>query len=156
MYSFFSTTFSAVQLYKHSESWYMTWIDEKTWSSNPYCFLLQHSYGVILFFFYIPELSGGPLSDEYTLIQFHAHWGSDDSKGAEHTINGRQYSAEVKAFCFKSWIPTLRSWVQIPPVRTFFSFHQSKIISKVLFILQFFISILDFFFVCVVCLNLIE
>lgn len=41
-------------------------------------------------------LTGGPLGNNvYRLIQFHLHWGSDDSKGAEHTIDGKVYSAEL-------------------------------------------------------------
>ncbi|KAL8570501.1 hypothetical protein ACOMHN_034536 [Nucella lapillus] len=41
-------------------------------------------------------LTGGPLGDSvYKLIQFHLHWGSNDEKGAEHTIDGKVYSAEL-------------------------------------------------------------
>lgn len=41
-------------------------------------------------------LTGGPLGDNvYKLIQFHLHWGSSDDKGAEHTIDGKVYSAEL-------------------------------------------------------------
>lgn len=41
-------------------------------------------------------ITGGPLgSDVYKLAQFHLHWGSEDSRGAEHTINGKVYSAEL-------------------------------------------------------------
>jgi len=46
----------------------------------------------------LAALVGGPLgSDTYTLLQFHFHWGSDNSKGSEHFLNGKQYSAEVRA-----------------------------------------------------------
>ena len=39
---------------------------------------------------------GGPLlDDEYELWQFHAHWGSDNSKGSEHTVDGKPYASEV-------------------------------------------------------------
>ena len=39
---------------------------------------------------------GGPLlDDEYELWQFHAHWGSDNSKGSEHTVDGIPYASEV-------------------------------------------------------------
>lgn len=42
------------------------------------------------------SLSGGPLMDsEYELWQFHAHWGSDNSKGSEHTIDGKEYASEL-------------------------------------------------------------
>jgi len=40
-------------------------------------------------------LSGGPLDSEYELWQFHAHWGNEDGKGSEHTVNGKMYSAEL-------------------------------------------------------------
>jgi len=35
------------------------------------------------------------LKDEYELWQFHAHWGSDNSQGSEHTLNGQSFPAEV-------------------------------------------------------------
>lgn len=41
------------------------------------------------------SLSGGPLDHEYELWQFHAHWGSDDAQGSEHTVNGKMYPAEL-------------------------------------------------------------
>ena len=41
-------------------------------------------------------LKGGPLDKaEYELWQFHAHWGNDSSHGSEHTIDGKDYAAEV-------------------------------------------------------------
>lgn len=40
-------------------------------------------------------LSGGPLSDKYKLEQFHLHWGNCDNHGSEHTIDGREYAAEL-------------------------------------------------------------
>ncbi|KAL4234210.1 Carbonic anhydrase [Mactra antiquata] len=41
------------------------------------------------------ELSGGPLTGRYKLEQFHLHWGSQDNKGSEHTIDGKEYAAEL-------------------------------------------------------------
>lgn len=44
------------------------------------------------------SLSGGPLGDEYKLLQIHAHWGGEnwhDEKGSEHTIDGQAYEAEL-------------------------------------------------------------
>lgn len=42
------------------------------------------------------NISGGPLGGStYTLAQFHFHFGSQDTKGSEHTVNGFQYPAEV-------------------------------------------------------------
>jgi len=41
------------------------------------------------------SLTGGPLSSHFKLEQFHAHWGSKDSAGSEHTLDGQMYSAEL-------------------------------------------------------------
>nr|QFP92276.1 carbonic anhydrase [Archivesica packardana] len=43
----------------------------------------------------VSELSGGPLNASYKLVQFHWHWGPSDSTGSEHTIDGKQYAAEL-------------------------------------------------------------
>ncbi|XP_072461111.1 carbonic anhydrase 2-like isoform X2 [Notamacropus eugenii] len=40
-------------------------------------------------------LSGGPLTGNYRLIQFHFHWGSSESLGSEHILDGKQYVAEL-------------------------------------------------------------
>jgi len=39
---------------------------------------------------------------EYTLGQFHFHWGSAADKGSEHTVDGKRYFAEVHLVHFKS------------------------------------------------------
>jgi len=41
------------------------------------------------------HLSGGPLSVEYTLKQFHFHWGSKNEAGSEHVVDTKAYSAEL-------------------------------------------------------------
>lgn len=42
------------------------------------------------------SLKGGPLEDdEYKVLQMHAHWGSNDGQGSEHTMDGVSYSAEL-------------------------------------------------------------
>lgn len=47
------------------------------------------------------ELTGGPLgTQKFRLEQFHLHWGSDDTKGSEHTIDGKMYAAEVRLKSF--------------------------------------------------------
>ena len=41
---------------------------------------------------YVPDessLTGGPLGNEYKLVQMHAHWGKVEGRGSEHTINGK-------------------------------------------------------------------
>ena len=35
------------------------------------------------------------MDGSYQLWQFHAHWGSDNSKGSEHTVDGESYAAEL-------------------------------------------------------------
>ena len=44
---------------------------------------------------FISALVGGALDGEYELWQFHAHWGSEDGQGSEHTVDGKNYAAEV-------------------------------------------------------------
>uniref|UniRef100_A0A2P2HYP5 carbonic anhydrase n=1 Tax=Hirondellea gigas TaxID=1518452 RepID=A0A2P2HYP5_9CRUS len=41
------------------------------------------------------SLTGGPLNSVFALEQFHAHWGSNDKVGSEHTIDGAPTSAEL-------------------------------------------------------------
>lgn len=41
------------------------------------------------------KLRGGPLRGTYTLKQFHFHFGCANSRGSEHTRNGRRFSGEV-------------------------------------------------------------
>ena len=47
------------------------------------------------------KVSGGNLPGTFTTVQFHLHWGSDNTKGAEHGVNGMFYPAEVS---------TMHSW----------------------------------------------
>ena len=35
-------------------------------------------------------LTGGPLEGEYKILQLHFHWGSNDSLGSEHTLQGER------------------------------------------------------------------
>jgi len=42
------------------------------------------------------EITGGPLGDTtYTLIQFHVHFGCENSRGSEHTLNRKRFAGEV-------------------------------------------------------------
>ena len=36
-------------------------------------------------------LSGGHLEGEYQILQLHFHWGSDDTIGSEHTLDGKRW-----------------------------------------------------------------
>ncbi|XP_071950497.1 putative carbonic anhydrase 3 [Antedon mediterranea] len=41
------------------------------------------------------NISGGGLPDAYHAAQIHFHWGSIDSQGSEHTVDGQHYPAEM-------------------------------------------------------------
>ena len=43
-------------------------------------------------------LSGGPLEGDYQILQLHFHWGSDDTKGSEHTLDGQRYEIYNKIY----------------------------------------------------------
>ncbi|CAJ0569294.1 unnamed protein product, partial [Mesorhabditis spiculigera] len=43
----------------------------------------------------LPEIFGGGLDQVYRLVQYHFHWGSTESEGAEHTLGGLSYPAEL-------------------------------------------------------------
>ncbi|XP_070573646.1 carbonic anhydrase 3-like [Ptychodera flava] len=40
-------------------------------------------------------ISGGGLPGDFRVDHFHLHWGSDSSKGSEHTLDGNKFSAEL-------------------------------------------------------------
>lgn len=49
------------------------------------------------------SLTGGPLGEDiYQLAQFHAHWGGEDSRGSEHTVDGKMFSAELHLVHYNS------------------------------------------------------
>ena len=42
-------------------------------------------------------ITGGVLrADVFQLHSFHVHWGSEDWRGSEHTVDGKAYPAEVR------------------------------------------------------------
>ena len=43
------------------------------------------------------KVSGGSLPDPgvYTIEQFHFHWGSENTRGSEHEVNGKHFPMEV-------------------------------------------------------------
>ncbi|XP_047740256.1 carbonic anhydrase 9-like, partial [Hyalella azteca] len=43
----------------------------------------------------LPLLSGGGLIGVYEVTNLHFHWGSDDSQGSEHTIDGQRFPPEM-------------------------------------------------------------
>jgi len=47
-------------------------------------------------------LSGGPLSENYQILQLHFHWGKDNTKGSEHTYDGAAFPLEMHVVHVKS------------------------------------------------------
>lgn len=41
-------------------------------------------------------VKGGGLDGYYETIQFHLHWGPNETAGSEHVVNGKAYPAEVR------------------------------------------------------------
>jgi hypothetical protein len=39
----------------------------------------------------MPYIMNGGLPGVYKFVQLHFHWGSDDSRGSEHRIDGKKY-----------------------------------------------------------------
>ena len=50
----------------------------------------------------IPQISGGGLSGTYQFLQYHVHWGTSDSAGSEHQIDGQQWVRKLKLNKFLS------------------------------------------------------
>ena len=44
---------------------------------------------------HIINITGGPLSYKYRVSEISFHWGSIDTLGSEHTIDGQSFPAEV-------------------------------------------------------------
>ncbi len=42
-----------------------------------------------------PSIKGGKLPKTYNVGQFHFHWGNNNNKGSEHTVNSKEYPLEV-------------------------------------------------------------
>ena len=42
------------------------------------------------------NVSGGGLKDVYTTVQFHFHYGPNNTVGSEHIVDGEHYAAEVE------------------------------------------------------------
>lgn len=45
-----------------------------------------------------PEVSGGGLDGQYSVLQFHFHWGTETDGGSEHTVDDHRFKMEVR-FC---------------------------------------------------------
>jgi len=47
-------------------------------------------------------LSGGPLTQEYKVVEMLAHWGDKAGRGSEHTISGKSFDAEIHIVHYNS------------------------------------------------------
>ena len=61
-----------------------------TGSNNGHSFGMSFPSGVY-------NVSGGGLNDVYTTVQFHFHYGPNNTVGSEHIVDGEHYAAEVSA-----------------------------------------------------------
>nr|ANJ59780.1 alpha carbonic anhydrase 4 [Exaiptasia diaphana] len=59
----------------------------------------KHSYRVNLKKDYF-SVKGGGLPGTFNVFSFHFHWGKDDTRGSEHTVNMKKYPAELH---FVNW-----------------------------------------------------
>ncbi|XP_055861624.1 carbonic anhydrase-like isoform X1 [Biomphalaria glabrata] len=59
-------------------------------------------------------LRGGSLPDDYKLLQYHFHWGSQDSRGSEHILDGEQFPMELHVVHYQAHLPNV-SVAQIQP-----------------------------------------
>jgi len=48
------------------------------------------------------SLSGGPLGNEYKILQMHAHWGDKAGCGSEHRLDGKMFDAELHIVHYNS------------------------------------------------------
>ncbi|KAK3893617.1 hypothetical protein Pcinc_002570, partial [Petrolisthes cinctipes] len=60
----------------------------------------------------VPTLVGGDLGHAYTFLQFHFHWGADDTRGSEHTVDGKVYPAELHLVHFRTDYETVANAVR--------------------------------------------
>ncbi|XP_055331041.1 putative carbonic anhydrase 3 [Paramacrobiotus metropolitanus] len=54
----------------------------------------------------MPTLSGGGLPQlSYTFRQIHVHWGSEDARGSEHFLEGKQFALEMHLVHYMDGVP---------------------------------------------------
>ncbi|XP_033306276.1 carbonic anhydrase 2-like [Bombus bifarius] len=61
-----------------------------------------------------PYLSGGPYEGNYTFAQVHFHWGENEMRGSEHTVDGASMAMELHVVCFKEEYETLELALRRP------------------------------------------
>jgi len=60
----------------------------------------------------IPTMSGGGLKHQYKFSQVHFHWGAEDGKGSEHTVDGRSYPLEMHLVHYKADKPAISDAIE--------------------------------------------
>lgn len=58
---------------------------------------LKKYFFIFLSLFLFTVVKGGPLEGSYRLKQFHFHWGQKQSRGSEHTVDGKPFPGEVRS-----------------------------------------------------------
>ncbi|CAH3019614.1 unnamed protein product [Porites evermanni] len=53
------------------------------------------------------NVSGGDLPGVYTTVQFHLHWGLNNYRGSEHTVDGMMYPAEIHFVSYNTKYPDI-------------------------------------------------
>ena len=51
-------------------------------------------------------LRGGPLTEDYHVVQIHWHWGKTSAEGSEHTYKGQTFPLEMHIVHVKSGLPS--------------------------------------------------
>lgn len=57
---------------------------------------------------HLVNISGGPMTYSHRLEEIRLHFGSEDSQGSEHLLNGQAFSGEVcNTICFEGRFPII-------------------------------------------------
>ncbi|KAK6166210.1 hypothetical protein SNE40_022962 [Patella caerulea] len=59
-------------------------------------------------------IQNGGLDAPYQVVQFHFHWGSNDTRGSEHTLNGRAFPMEMHVVLYKQMYGRLSNAILQP------------------------------------------
>jgi len=65
----------------------------------------------------LPHLTGGGLAHSYTLYKIYFHWGSVDTQGSEHRMDGRAYPMEVQFIHYDEAYDSWDSWLNMRNAR---------------------------------------
>ncbi|KAK4289274.1 hypothetical protein Pmani_037744 [Petrolisthes manimaculis] len=59
-----------------------------------------------------PTFHGGNLHSDYEFVQFHFHWGSVDTQGSEHSIDGVSFPGELHLVHYRNDYGSLKKAIQ--------------------------------------------